>query len=76
MANFTAIENSAQKATRLNLAQIKSFSPYQLREHLEKTNKTKFSFISAFPYIGRGNVLRENIVDSKTLDHEIDELLK
>lgn len=75
MANFTAIENSAQKATRLNLAQIKSFSPYQLREHLEKTNKIKFSFVSAFPYIGRGNVLRENIIDTATLDREIDKLL-
>ncbi len=76
MSNFTIIENSAQKATRLNLTEIKSFSPHQLRKHLEKTNKTKFSFVSMFPYIGRGNVLRENIIDSKTLDQEIDELLK
>ena len=76
LGNFMTMESSAQKATGLSLAQIKSFTPCQLREHLEKTNKAKFSFVSVFPYIGRGNVLRENIIDSATLDREIDKILK
>lgn len=76
MFNFSSVEKSAQKNTKLTLEQIKFFSPSQLRDHLISIKKRKFLFVSEFPYIGRGNVLREKIIDSASLNNEIDKILK
>lgn len=73
---FKTVENSAQKATNLSLSQIKSFTPAQMRHHLESEKKRQFSFTSEFPYIGRGNVLRDSIKDTGELNKEIDKILK
>lgn len=76
MYNFSFVEKSAQNSTNLTLEQLKSFSPNMLRAHLSKLTNKKISFISEFPYIGRGNVLREKLIDTEKLNNEIDEILK
>ena len=74
--SFSYIEKKVVEDTGLSLAQIKDFSPSKFREFLEKKNNKKFSFLSAFPVIGRGNVLRDNLISSSQLNNEIDKILR
>lgn len=74
--SFSYIEKKVVENTGLSLAQIKDYSPSKFREYLEKKNNKKFSFLSAFPVIGRGNVLRDNLISSSQLNSEIDKILK
>lgn len=73
---FSSVEKSAEKATCLTLRQIKAMSPENFRDYLEKKNKKAFSFVSEFPVIGRGNVLRDFLISSATLNGEIDSILE
>lgn len=72
---FSRVEQNAEKVTGLSLSQIKSISPEKFRSYLEKKNKKPFMFTSEFPLIGRGNVLRDNLISSKDLNAEIDKIL-
>lgn len=76
MDKFSFVEKSAQNSTNLTLEQLKSFSPNKLRVHLSKLRNKIIFFISEFPYIGRGNALREELIDTETLNNEIDKILK
>lgn len=59
----------------LTTEEIKKKSPEKLREHLTKKTGKPFSVTSLFPWIGRGNVLRDGIIDSTKLNKQIDALL-
>ena len=72
---FTLVEKNAEKVTGLTVSKIREYSPNQFRKHLE-SKKGKFSFRSFFPIIGRGNVLRDNLVTSSEIDAEIDKILE
>jgi len=73
---FSAIEKNVAALVGLPVETIREYSPRKLRNHLEKKNKRKFSFISEFPVIGRGSVLRDNIVTSEEINKDIDKILK
>jgi len=73
---FAAVEKNASSLVGLPIEMIRMFSPNELRNHLEKKNKRKFSFSSEFPVIGRGNVLRDNIATSEEINKDIDKILK
>jgi len=62
---FAEVERNVESLVGLPVETIRKFSPGKLREYLEKKNKRKFSFSSEFPVIGRGNVLRDNIITTK-----------
>ena len=72
---FTAVEKNAEALIGLPVEAIRMYSPNKLRRHLEEKNKRKFSFTSEFPVIGRGNVLRDNIVTSEEINRDIDKIL-
>lgn len=74
--NFSGVERSAERVTGLPLGQIKAMSPERFRTYLEQKNKKSFSFTSEFPFIGRGNVLRDSLISSSRLNSEIDEILR
>ncbi len=73
---FSKVEKNAEKITGLSLAQIKAISPEKFRTYLEQKNNKPISFTSEFPVIGRGNVLRDRLITSKSLNAEIDEILR
>ena len=64
-----------EKLTGLSEKQIKSFGPEELREYLENRSGKKIRIVSEFPTIGRGNVLRDNLVTRKCLNEEIDKII-
>jgi hypothetical protein len=72
---FTAIEKNAEKVLGLSVEDIRKYSPGELRRYLEKKNKKKLFFMTEFPVIGRGNVLRDSIITSEKINKDIDKIL-
>jgi hypothetical protein len=72
---FNVIEKNIEARVGLPIETIRMYSPDELRLHFEKKNKRKFSFTTEFPVIGRGNVLRDNIITSEEINKDIDKIL-
>ena len=75
MSLFSEVMKNAEKRTGLTEEEIKSYSPERLRTYLEEKNGKKMRFVSEFPTVGRGNVLRENICSREDIDSEIDRII-
>ncbi|WP_028579427.1 hypothetical protein [Desulfogranum japonicum] len=63
------------RKTGLSPEQIRKSSPEEIRAHLTKKTKKDFKITSAFPFIGRGNVLRDKLRSSKDINRETDKIL-
>jgi hypothetical protein len=72
---FCTVEKNAETVVGLSAEEIRRYSPGKLRSHLENKNKQKFTFTTEFPAIGRGNVLRDNIVTTDKINRDIDKIL-
>jgi len=72
---FNIVEKNVAALIGLPVETIRMYSPSELRFYLEKKNKRKFSFTTEFPVIGRGNVLRDNIITSEEINRDIDKIL-
>jgi len=72
---FAEVERNVETLVGLPVETIRKLSPSELRGYLEKKNKRKFSFLSEFPVIGRGNVLRDNIITSEKINKDIDKII-
>lgn len=75
MSSYQLVAEKAAQRIGLSLEQIRSFSPSELRSFLEKKNKKTMTFISEYPIIGRGNVLRDGLVNKKAINKDIDKIL-
>ena len=75
MSVFNKVISHSEKVTGLSIKDIRAYTPGQLREHLENKHNAKLSFVSEFPVIGRGNILRDGFVSRYELDTEIDKIL-
>lgn len=64
-----------ERKTGLSSAQIKNFSPEEIRNHLTKKTRKSFSITTEFPKIGRGNILRDGITSSADINSSLDEIL-
>ena len=64
-----------QKNIGLSLSDIDRLNPIDINAHIEKQNGKKIEITSEFPFIGRGNVLRDGIVIHDKIDQEIDKIL-
>jgi len=72
---FAVVEKNIEALIGLPIETIRQYSPSELRLYLEEKNKRIFSFTTEFPVVGRGNVLRDNIVTSKEINNDIDKIL-
>jgi len=72
---FSVVEKNVTDLIGLPIEVIRMYSPSELRHYLENKNKRKFSFTTEFPVIGRGNVLRDNIITSEEINRDIDKIL-
>jgi hypothetical protein len=75
IVGFDLIEKHIEKITGLTVEAIRRLSPEKTRQYFEEKNNKRLSFVSEFPVIGRGNVLRDTLVHSDELNNEIDTLL-
>lgn len=44
----------------------------EFRVKIERAHKRVLHFVSKFPFLGRGNVMRDKIVDHATVDRMLD----
>jgi hypothetical protein len=75
MASFSKVEKNVETLTGLSVEEIRRFSPEKLRAWLQQRKGVKLAFVSEFPVIGRGNILRDNIADSDMINRDIDKIL-
>jgi hypothetical protein len=64
-----------EKKVGLSLDEIYQMNPVDIARHIEKKMSKKLTYPSELPFIGRGNVLREGIMDSKSINSEIDRIV-
>ncbi|HCL56350.1 MAG TPA: hypothetical protein DHW82_05000 [Spirochaetia bacterium] len=75
MKNYAEVLANIEKFIGLDLEKIKQMTPTSFRIYLEKKNKRKLFFKSEFPFIGRGNVLRDGIIGRNQINAEIDAII-
>lgn len=63
------------KTTGLSHKELLAKSPNELKEYLEQKNKKTIEVVSKYPYIGRGNVLRDRLMSRKKINQSIDKIL-
>ncbi len=73
--NISSLLKHIEAKVGLSIKDIQANSPHKTRKHIESKNGKTMKFVSAFPYIGRGNVLRDGIKDTATINKEIDKIL-
>ena len=72
---FEMVINHAEKKVGLPITEIRKYTPDEMRAYLEGKKGKKLKFVSEFPTIGRGNVLRDGIVTGESLNDEIDTII-
>ncbi len=70
-----AIQRISKKAG-LSPHEIRDLSPEKLREHFSKKTGKPFKITTEFPFIGRGNVLRDGLMSSEEINKTVDKLLE
>ena len=75
MKNYTKWLENVESHVGLSSQEIKDKSPEELKVFLTKKTGKSISYKSAFPIIGRGNVLRDNISTSEEINKQIDKIL-
>lgn len=75
MKGYASLMRSIAEKTGFTVDELKDMSPEELRDKLETRSHKKIRIVSEFPVIGRGNVLRDGIVESKQINSEIDKIL-
>lgn len=70
------IEKNAEFITGMPINELREASPEEFRKYCEKKSGKRFEFVSEFPSIGRGNVLRDGIISRDALNEEIDRVLE
>ena len=73
--SYMNVLKNISKKTGLSIDKIRQMSPREQKLYLEKRNNKKINFVSKFPFIGRGNVLRDGIIDNKDINRQIDKMI-
>lgn len=73
---FSKVVNGIARRVGLSVDELRSVSPESFRDYLTTKTGKPFGFCSEFPYIGRGNVLRDNLATTTQINAEIDQILR
>lgn len=70
------LQAAVETATGMTIAHIRSTPIDDLRREIEKKFGGPMKFVSEFPFIGRGNVLRDRLVARAQVEADLDEALR
>jgi len=73
---FMAFEKTIEKILGEPIADIRNRPLDEQRRLIENKHKKPMKFETRFPFIGRGNILRDRTVDNETVEKLLDEALK
>lgn len=69
------LEQAISRKVGLSIEQLRQTNPVEIAKHIEQKKHKKLSFSSQFPFIGRGNVLRDGVMTSEQINKDIDRIL-
>jgi len=70
------LEVSVERLTGKTVNDLRQFSIEDYRLELETRHKRPLRFVSRFPFIGRGNVMRDRIINSAKIEKQLDAMLR
>ena len=70
------LQRAVEKATGETILQLRGRSLEDTRRVAEQRNRRPLKFISKFPFIGRGNVMRDRLVTHDAVEASLDEALR
>ncbi|MDD4889159.1 MAG: hypothetical protein PHU85_04460 [Phycisphaerae bacterium] len=70
------LEKAVERATGESAETLRNTPVDDRRRQIERTNGVRLRFTSKFPFIGRGNVLRDRIVDHAFVERALKEALR
>ncbi len=71
-----ALKRAVEQATGESLDVLRSRSIDETRRVAEKRRGKRFVFTSKFPFIGRGNVMRDKVITREEVDAYLDDALR
>jgi hypothetical protein len=71
----TELKQVIARKVGLSIGQLRQTNPVDIAKHIEEKTHIKLSFSSQFPFIGRGNVLRDGVITSELINKDIDSIL-
>ena len=72
---FEKLIKNIEKKLGLSIKEIHQLNPVEISQKIEQNTRIGLSFSSEFPYIGRGNVLRDGLQEHKQINNDIDKIL-
>ena len=76
MKASTILEQAVEQLTGESVAQLRGRSLEETRALAEKRSGRPFQFISSFPFIGRGNVMRDRVISHQEVEASLDRALR
>jgi hypothetical protein len=76
VGNKGILDAAVEQLTGESIDVIRRSTIWDLRIQSERKAQGRLRFISHFPFIGRGNVMRDRMVDQDTVEREFDAALR
>lgn len=73
---LNTIEQAIERTTGMRVSELRKQSVTEIRTLAEKSHGKPMRFTSSFPFIGRGNVLRDCLVSHEEVEASLDEALR
>lgn len=70
------LEKVVEHDTGESAENLRSLPLDEFRVKIEHAHKRVFQFVSKFPFIGRGNIMRDKIVDHATVNRMLDAAIR
>ena len=72
---FDKLIKNIEKKLGLSIEEVHLLNPIEISQKIEQNTGRSLSFSSEFPYIGRGNILRDGLFEHKQINNDIDRIL-
>jgi hypothetical protein len=64
-----------ERLTGRSASSLRAETLTTVRLQVERASGRPLKFVSRFPFIGRGNVLRDRVISNETIERQLDEAL-
>ncbi len=72
---FDKLIKNIERKLGLSIGEIHQLNPIEISQKIEQNTGKQLSFSSEFLYIGRGNVLRDGLLEHNQINSDIDKIL-
>jgi len=75
-AVLSRLERTVERTTGSSVSEIRNRTLEAQRAHVERKHKAPMKFVTSFPAIGRGNVMRERTKSRNQINAMVDHALR